>query len=120
MSEGDLVVASALTDDTKHWTTDFIIQALKHELATFEVNGSRPYYEQARYLIYRIPVHRPIPPFKISWSHLSQRMQKELESLDKVTLRFVLRQGVGRIFEDIKSSYYHTSVSKLLEVAFTK
>lgn len=102
------------------WTMDFVIQSLKHELATFEVNGTRPYYKQAQYLIYKIPVYKPTPKYKISWGHLSQRMKQELESLDKITLKFVLRQGVGRIFEDIDCSYYHTSVSKLLEVAFTE
>lgn len=114
------MVASTLADDGGLWTTDFDIQRLKHELATFEVNGKRLYCEQAQQLIYRIPVHRPTPLFKISWSHISQQMQRELERLDKITLKFVLRQAVGRIFEDIDCSYYHISVSKLLEVSFTK
>jgi hypothetical protein len=104
--------------DDKPWTTNFNIQRLKHELATFELEGKRTYYEQAQYLMYRIPVYKPVPIYKITWDHLDKRMQHELEGLDKITLRFVLRQAVGRIFEDIDCSYYHTSISKLLEVNF--
>lgn len=109
-----------ITNDDEQWTTDYTIQTLKHDLATFEVNGSRKYYEQAKEKIYRIPVHRPTPPFNILLADLTKRMRQELRNLDKDTKIFVLKQAVGRIFEDINSKYYHDSVSKILTVVLAK
>jgi hypothetical protein len=98
------------------WITDRTVEALKIELGMFEQDDKRKYYDQARYLIYHIPVYRPIPPFKIWLSDLTDRMKDEFKGLNKKTLKFVLKQSVGRIFEDIDASYYHTSISRLLEI----
>jgi hypothetical protein len=98
--------------DQREWTTNRAIQNLKYELATFTDKD----YEQAQYLIYRIPVHRPTPHFKVYISDLSERMKEELGSYNRKSLTFVLKQAIGRIFEDIHAEYYHDSVSSLLEV----
>jgi hypothetical protein len=98
------------------WTTDYAMRKLKLELATFEVDGSRKYYEQAKYLQYRIAVYKPVPIFTVYLSDLSQRMVDELRSLDPKTLEYVLKQAVGRLFEDLNAEYYHNSVSSMLRV----
>lgn len=111
----------------KQWTTCYVIESFAYELATYtdylvnehgEYIAGRFYYEQARDLQYKIPVYRPRPTFKIYLSHLSDELKHELESYsnDRKSLSYVLKQSVGRIFEDIDSRQYHISVSSILEV----
>lgn len=76
----------------------------------------RPYYDQAIELIYQIPIYRPRPSFKVYLKHLSDKLKQQLQGYDKRSLVYILKQSVGRIFEDIDSSYYHNSVTALLEV----
>ena len=49
-------------------------------------------------------------------SHLSAEMIYELGQLDEQDRKFVLKQAVGRIFEDINFDLYHDSISANLEV----
>ena len=49
-------------------------------------------------------------------SDLLPELLKELSILDKKDRKFVLKQAVGRIFEDINSELYHNSISRVLEV----
>jgi hypothetical protein len=64
----------------------------------------------------KIGAFRPVPPFLVSVSDLYPELLKELSFLDKRDRSFVLRQAVGRIFEDINSELYHESISRVLEV----
>ena len=59
---------------------------------------------------------KPVPPFAIYLSDLSDKLIKELHQLDDETREYVLKQSVGRIFEDINSNLYHSSISKVLKV----
>jgi hypothetical protein len=107
------------------WTTDFAIEELKEHLARFEVQNdggvtSRKYYNQANHLMYRIGVFKPTPLFEISIADLTPVLIDELRSLDKKSRNYVLKQAVGRIFEDINSRFFHSSVSSLLEVQIIK
>jgi hypothetical protein len=70
----------------------------------------RLYEEQARYRMGRIPVFRPPPTFVIYLKHLDDRLKQELASLDSKTKDFVMKEAIGRIFEQIDSRYYLLSV----------
>jgi hypothetical protein len=47
-------------------------------------------------------------------------MVYELSQLDKKDRKFVLKQAIGQIFEDINFDLYHDSISANLEVVLTK
>lgn len=122
-------MAVILSQSTEEWTTNKVIEEFTYELATCEdylineygeyVSG-RPYYDQAKYLHNRIPLYRPVPTFKVRLNHLSDRLKHELDgySNDRESLTYVLKQSVGRIFENVNSRQYHESVASLLEVEF--
>ena len=123
-------ISATVTNDSynhfQYWTTNYIIEDLKYELCKFidyikdeemgEFVEGRRYCDLARYLLYHISVYRPVPIFRISLSDLNEKLKQELEILDRSTLVYVLKQAVGRIFEDIDARYYHTSISSILEV----
>jgi hypothetical protein len=87
------------------------------ELIQSQIFGDRKYYNQAFDLL-RIGAYKPVPYFIINLSDLTQELRSELSSLDKQTRQFVLKQAVGRIFEDINSDLFHNSISRVLKVKF--
>jgi hypothetical protein len=101
-----------------------LVDRLKQNLATVtecitvtdidKIYDNRKYYNQAHNLL-KIAAFRPVPPFLVSVSDLWPDMLKELSILDKRDRNFVLKQAVGRIFEDINSRLYHNSISRVLE-----
>jgi hypothetical protein len=111
----------------EQWTTNYLVDRLKQHLATFEVSvtsnddrkvyDNRKYYQQAHESLL-FGVLKPTPPFVICLSDLSSKIIKELYYLDGESRKYVLKQAVGRIFEDINSELYHNSISKVLEVRF--
>jgi hypothetical protein len=60
------------------------------------------YYQQAKDLAKWIPIARPVPEFIINAQDLSPDIITELESrlADLPTLSYILKQAVGRIFEN--------------------
>ena len=78
----------------------------------------RVYEEQARYKMYRIPVFCPPPDFVVSLKHLDDGLKKELANLDRETKDFVMKESIGRVFEQIDSRYYLLSVKSLLRWRF--
>jgi hypothetical protein len=114
----------AVCDDC---TTNYLIDRLKFHLSKNTISeaereeckifGDRKYYNQAFDLL-RIGAYKPTPYFIINLSDLSKELRKELSSLDKLTRQFVLKQTVGRIFEDINSDLFHKSISRVLQVKF--
>ena len=116
---------SSNTSNDSSWTTNSIIEILKQHLATivYEITNSdgktvegRKYYDQTEYLQHRIAVYKPTPIFKIYLSDLSPEIVKELHNLDIQTRQFVIKQAVGRIFEDLNPELYHNSISSVLKV----
>ena len=99
------------------WTSNYLIDRLKSYLAKVDDKSDRKYYNQAFSLL-RIGAYNPVPYFIINLSDLTQDLRKELSSLDKQTRQFVLKQVVGRIFEDINSDLFHNSISRVLRVKF--
>jgi hypothetical protein len=106
-------------DSSPDWTKACLVDHLKHHLATVEsVDGkydNRRYYNQAHDML-KIGRFKPAPYFIVYLSDLSPRLIKELYDLDNEDRNFVLKQAVGRIFEDVNPEIYHNSVSQMLKV----
>jgi hypothetical protein len=77
----------------------------------------REYYYQA-YHFQKLGLYKreDAPTFKVKLSHLSDDIIYELSTFDENTRRFVLKQAVSRIFEDINFNRFHDSISSILEV----
>lgn len=78
----------------------------------------RKYYRQAWQLILRIPIERPAPEFVINASDLSPKVIEELgvRADNPQAFGYILKQAVGRIFEEMDYDYYHQSVARCLKV----
>jgi hypothetical protein len=104
-------------------TKDCLVDRLKQHLATIEdAEGKyddRKYYNQAHDML-KIGRFKPVPEFIVYLADLTPELIKELHSLDIVDRTFVLKQAVGRIFEDVNFEIYHNSVSKVLKVKLQK
>jgi hypothetical protein len=103
----------SLTDEGSLWTTQRVIDELHYHLECFK---DRNFEEQAKHLLYRIPVYRPVPPFVLSKKDLTERLKKELSSYDEESRQDILKTAIGRIFENIDERYFIQSVKKLLRV----
>jgi len=98
------------------WSTNYLVDRLKQRLASVvDSFDNRIYYFQAlKYLT--AGACDPVPPFIVNLSDMTPRLTDELNALDHSTRKFVLKQAVGRIIEDIDFQLYHNSISKVLEV----
>jgi hypothetical protein len=131
-------MTTILSKISNEWSNSYLVDNLKQHLATIELSKSkeqtdlldtpndkfnsnfclisnRHYVKQAFHYL-KIGAFRPVPEFRISLSDLSPELLKELAALDNKTREFVLKQAVGRIFEDINAQLYHNSVSRVLNV----
>lgn len=65
-----------------------------------------------------LPTARPVPEFVINESDLSSKVIEELESrIDYPNiLRDILKQAVGRLFENLDFDRYHLSIARNLKV----
>jgi hypothetical protein len=127
-------------DDQDQWTTARLAEEsfldlvrVTCEIKKTDENGVqhilhyKKYYNQARDLMFRIPITEQYPkteeevvPFVIDWSDLSPRVQAEFSEYSKVyskqQIRLFLKQVVIRLFENLDYSYAHMSVMKKLRV----
>jgi hypothetical protein len=74
----------------------------------------RLYEVQARYKGYRVPIFRPPPAFVVYLKHLDDRLKLELSSLDRETKDFVMREAIGRVFEQVDKRFFLLSVKRIL------
>jgi hypothetical protein len=76
------------------------------------------YDQQARDLMRWIPIARPAPEFVINAKDLSFDMIREIESRldDLPNLTYILKQAIGRIFENLGHAYFHLSIARNLRV----
>jgi hypothetical protein len=98
---------------------DYTIERTVDELYICLLRVDNNIYEkQARSLIYRIPVHRPTPFFEIKISDFNQQIEKEFDNRwdNKPAIDYILKESVGRIFENIDERYFLLSVKRLLKV----
>jgi hypothetical protein len=122
-SKGIMVMTSQRIDYVKDVTIACLVDLLKYHLATVVGEegkyNNRKYYNQAFGLL-RIGAYKPIPFFIINLSDLTLELREALSSLDIQSRQFVMKQAVGRIFEDINSELFHNSISGVLKVKFEK
>jgi hypothetical protein len=78
----------------------------------------RLYEEQVRYKMYRIPIFRPSPVFVIHLKHLDDRLKRELSTLDRENRDFVVREAIGKIFEQVDKRFYFQSAKPRLQWRF--
>jgi len=96
---------------------DFSIDTKNPESINNKIYDDRWYYYKAyHYQKLGLFLRKEVPPFKIRLSHLSQDIIYELNQFDLKNRRFVLKQAISRIFEDINFDLYHDSVSANLGV----
>ena len=86
-------------------------QTIKHNDRSITI---RKYYNQALVLRPWIAVAVPMPKFVINSYDLTPKIISEIKILEDP--KYVLKEAVGRIFENIDFRQYHLSISKVLEV----
>jgi len=109
------------TADVEEWTIAKIVDELVCEMGcsnlytidkkTKHICITRKYYDQAKWVLYRINVFDPIPEFVIDISDLSRRMKCELHSFctDPIELKRIITEAISRILEAVDPKYYHVS-----------
>jgi hypothetical protein len=96
--------------DKNEWTLNKIIDELYMQLiSTIDKDGITLKYEnQARYLIRRIPILKPIPTFMIYLNDLSVKLKEQLKKLAKIDPKFldkIMRRTIEIIFNDIEETH---------------
>ena len=97
---------------------DLSIDTKDPESIKSKIYDDRLYYYKAYHYL-KLGLFKPedAPFFKVKLSHLGPDIIYELSQLDSKDRKFVLKQAVSRIFEDINFDLYHDSVSNRLEVS---
>jgi hypothetical protein len=112
----------------EEWTTEKLIDELYLHLIRVNAyisNGRgglirvRKYQLQVKSLFWCIAAGKPTLEFIVEKSDLPDKFKKELE-FENTALngwrQDVLKQALGRIFEEVYSDYYHLSIAKNLRV----
>ena len=120
----NIVESSTKTRYTISATIDKIKKVLvsvKYINLEDDTNDDRLYYYKA-YDFQKLGLYKreDVPTFKVKLGHLSQDLIYELARLNDQDRKFVLKQAVSRIFEDINFDLYHNSISNILEVELVK
>jgi hypothetical protein len=110
--------------DREHWIEEYLIEEVFLRLAGTKIlvkhDGKHvtvyKYYHRAFQLRKWIPIAKPTPEFVIDASDLTVRLVSELKALDEDGSKYVLKQAVGHIFENIDSRQYHLSIARKLKV----
>lgn len=120
-SNREIITLQSTTEynEVSLWTMGYLIDKLYLHLIKFiDYKGARKYEDQARYLLYRIPIYKPIPEFIVHLCDLTVRLKRELASLSESSLNTVMKEAVGRLFSNIDERYYLLSVRKLVKWRF--
>ena len=99
---------------------DIYISLMKPRVDPEDEFSPRVNEEQAIHLMYRIPVYTPIPPFIIDSSHLEKDVYNDLIGLDEECRNSVVKEAIGKIFENLNSEYFLWSVKGLLRWEWKK
>jgi hypothetical protein len=115
----------SLPQQIDYWTEECLIDEISLQPAIIRqiIKHNRScgvtvykYYSQAFQLLKWIPIAKPTPDFIVNVFDLNTRIIAELKALDKKGSQYVLKQAVGRIFENIDFRQYHLSIARNLEV----
>lgn len=123
----DVIQQSSITDgeDREYCTIEYLVDSLLLKLAAtreFVVTSDgrgvtvRKYYHRALRLWRSIPVAKPVPEYIVNLVDLTPRIAIELKTLDKSDCNYVIKQAVGRIFENIHFKSYHMNIARRLKV----
>jgi hypothetical protein len=101
--------------EIEEWTTERLIDELYLCLMK---SPCCDYHLLAYDLMYKIPVWRPTPSFKIRISDLSEQVKKELDDRwsKKQDIDYILKQVASRVFANVSERYFLLSVKRLLRV----
>jgi hypothetical protein len=119
----EIIDANDKPSIVERWSEQCLIDELFLQLATTKSlvshNGRcgiivHKYYNQALALRKWIPIARPVPKFVVNLSDLHVRVVAELKVLDDPQI--ILKQAVGRIFENIDELQYHMAIARALKV----
>ncbi len=117
-------------DEDDQWTTACLSEELFQRLASIKTVTQKdgrdftisPYRQQAKELMYRIPIYKPNPPFIVKWRDLGSKIQGQILELrshcKQEIFEEIIVDTIGRLFEITNPRYYHGSVRKYLKVKF--
>jgi hypothetical protein len=118
MSASIFFTTEALIDEL------FLCLAGSHEIVINSENNKqitvRKYYRQARELLKWIPIAGADSPFIIYLSDLTPQIKQEFNGLTLTTVRYILKEAAGRLFENLDFNYYHLSIARNLKVRLQK
>ena len=113
-------VENASTRYTLSATIDEIKKVLASVRSNEDIEDLLYYYQAYDFQKLGLYKREDIPVFKIKLSHLPHDLIYELAQLNDQDRKFVLKQAVSRIFEDINFDLFHDSISDRLEVELVK
>jgi hypothetical protein len=116
-----------LTLQPELWTTEKLIDELFFclvnisEIVSNDRGDSvsvRKYSQRSRELCRWIPLAMPSPEYIINKSDLNEKLRTELleEITSEEARQYVLKEAVGRIFENLNFERYHLSIARNLVV----
>jgi hypothetical protein len=118
----DIKQQNVAESDRTRYTLSAIIDNIKKVLSSVKCNNNtdtktKTYYLQA-YDFQKLGLYKRenAPAFEVKLSDLPHDIIYELVQLDEQDRKFVLKQAVSRIFEDINFDLYHSSISVNLKV----
>lgn len=118
----DIKQQNVAESDRTQYTLSAIIDNIKKVLASVKCDNNtdtetKTYYLQAYdFQKLRLYKRENAPAFEVKLSHLPHDIIYELVQLDEQDRKFVLKQAISSIFEDINFDLYHSSISVNLKV----
>ena len=111
------------------WTTNKIIEELHYNfISTKGYDGLRKYEQQARFLLYRIPIWRRSdtgnkqpPIFTIDLKDIPEEVKEQFTLISKTEAKYIVKEAVSLLFENLgakEKEYFIKNVRHLLEVGF--
>ena len=118
----DIKQQNVAESDRTQYTLSAIIDNINKVLASVKCDNNtdtktKTYYLQA-YDFQKLGLYKRenAPAFEVKLSDLPHDIIYELVQIDEQDRKFVLKQAVSRIFEDINFDLYHSSISVNLKV----
>ena len=118
----DINQQNVVESERTRYTLSAIIDNIKKYIDSIKCYNNtdtktKTYYLQA-YDFQKLGLYKreSAPAFEVNLSHLPHDIIYELVQLDEQDRKFVLKQAVSRIFEDINFDLYHSSISVNLKV----
>jgi len=111
------------------WTTNKIIEEFHYDFISAKgQDGLRKYEQQAKFLLYRIPVwgrpgtrNKQSPTFTINLKDICEEVKKQLNSVSTSEVRSIVKEAVSIIFENLgakEREHFNKNVRSLLRVKF--